>query len=466
MNVMEMAHKVKKKGVKGIWLHLTKKKEKPHAEQKRIKLLLLTNRDSDNVGNQIIEACDIALLSTIMKNMNFKEEQFEIVSRAASIVSKQYIARKDKSLLKSARKAIGGADIVIFGGAPVFNYQYQIFYERTATTLEIAKEAQKPVIFSAIGIEGYDEQSEKCRRLKETLNFDCVKQITTRDGLDFLLKYREREDLVVKRVSDPAVFCAPVFRENTLEKRTKSRKKIGIFILRAYGFVDNKVNFSREDAAHLWTSLICELQDQGYDYELLTSGHFADEAFMDSLIRDYGVKANKCVFNMNMPERLVQKISSYDAVVSCRLHPSIISFSLGVPSLGIAWNPKVRGFYDSIGYADRVVDVNGINAHDIVCRLETAIGQGVEKNPEYLNSIYTSLFCALKNLLRPEEAILPYSYDEVMANIPVYQGTSADELEKKLQRKFRRAYGSYNEKLDKLEKKKRELKELTGDIHG
>lgn len=462
MNLVEMAGKVKKEGVKGIWHHLTRKKEKPQPEkkQKPIKLLLLTNRDSDNVGDQIIEACDIALISTIMKNLDFGEDQFEIVSRAASIVSKKYIAEKNPELLKTARKAIGRADIVIFGGAPVFNYQYQTFYERTATTLELAQEAHKPVIFSAIGVEGYDEDNERCQRLKKTLNFDCVKQITTRDGLDFLLKYREREDLVVKRVSDPAVFCARVFRENAVGKKPQGRKKIGIFILRAYGFLDNKVNFSREDAARLWTDLIRELKDKGYDYELLTSGHFADEAFMDYLIRNYGVKASKCVFNMNMPERLIQKISAYDAVVSCRLHPSIISFSLGVPSLGIAWNPKVRGFYDSIGYAERIVDTDGINAQDIVCRLETVMEQGVEKDAEYLNSIYTSLFLALKGLVRPKEQILPYSYEEVIENIPAYKGTSPDELEAKLKRKFRRAYGSYNDKFDNLEKLKTENKEL------
>ncbi len=32
-----------------------------------INVMLVTNRDSDNVGDQIIEACDVQLISTIMK---------------------------------------------------------------------------------------------------------------------------------------------------------------------------------------------------------------------------------------------------------------------------------------------------------------------------------------------------------------------------------------------------------------
>ena len=67
----------------------------------------------------------------------------------------------------------------------------------------------------------------------------------------------------------------------------EEKKKIGIFILRANGFKDNGVDFSREDAAELWGKTICELEDRGYDYELLTSGHFGDEAFLDLLVKKY-----------------------------------------------------------------------------------------------------------------------------------------------------------------------------------
>jgi len=145
-----------------------------------IKILLLTNRDSDNVGDQVIEACDIALIEAVMKNMEIAEGDYEICSRAASIVPKKYVSTRDERLLQTAERLISESDIVIFGGAPLFNYLYQIFYERTAITIEIAQKYGKPVLFSAIGIEQYDEDNAKCQRLKKTLNFDCVKQITTR----------------------------------------------------------------------------------------------------------------------------------------------------------------------------------------------------------------------------------------------------------------------------------------------
>lgn len=54
---------------------------------------------------------------------------------------------RDPLLLQNAKDAISQADLIVFGGAPVFNYLYQTFYERTALTLEIAQQFNKPVIF-------------------------------------------------------------------------------------------------------------------------------------------------------------------------------------------------------------------------------------------------------------------------------------------------------------------------------
>ncbi|WP_217952368.1 polysaccharide pyruvyl transferase family protein [Adlercreutzia caecimuris] len=429
-------------------------------QERPFNVLLLTNRDSDNVGDQVIEACDIALISTVMGNLGIK--RFKINSRAAGIISQKYLATRDEKLLESALKAISEADVVVFGGAPLFNYRYQVFYERTAITLELARECNTPVIFSSIGVEGYDEDNEKCQRLKKTLNFDCVRQITTRDDFDSLEKFIEDERIAIGKVSDPAVFTWKVFERFV---KPNGKKKVGVFIIRANAFIDNGIKFSRDDAAALWLDLIDKLEQSGYDYELLTSGHFGDEAFLDYLIKAHGVDAKKCVFNMNSPERLIEKISSYDAVVSCRLHPSIISFSLGVPSLGIVWNSKVDYFYDAIGYADRIINTEGINGAALASRLEEIIDEGVAKDESYLMSVYTTLFEALRLVAKPDSPSLrPYSYPELLENLVVFEGTSDREANEKVKRKFRRTYGKYNDLADVNRDQKKKIRELEGQL--
>lgn len=430
------------------------------SNNKKITILLLTNRDSDNAGDQVIEASDIGLLHALMKNLGFEKKAYKINSRSASIVTKKYMATREPELLSTAETAISQADIVIFGGAPVFNYGYQSFYERTAVTLEIAQKYGKPVIFSAIGIEAYDENSKKCQRLKSVLNIGCVKQITTRDGLERLEKYNDNNSFKIGLVSDPAVFSSTVFENfigNKDSSPVKEKKKIGIFVIRANGFIDNNIDFSKEQSAELWLNIIETLKSRGYDYELVTSGHFGDEAYLDYLIREYNVPVNKCVFNINMPETLFRKMSEYDGVISCRLHPSIISFSMNIPAVGLVWNTKVPSFYKGIGYPERAIEKEEFCAEAIVGKLEKAMEEGIEKDQDYLMSVYQSLFFGVKDIVCGKDCdIQPYEYETLLEMIPRFAGTSENEQYLKLTRKFRRAYETCNKRLkDNLKLKER-----------
>ena len=421
----------------------------PAPEQKKpLQILLLTNRDSDNVGDQVIETTDISLVKTAMANLGYAPGEFKVVSRAAAIVPKAYLASKDPALLETAHRVIGKCDLVLFGGAPLFNYAYQDFYERTAVTVEIAAQHGKPVVFSGIGVEGYSRTNPKCQRLKKALLGGNVKQITTRDGFENLKGYTAGSSIAIGKVADPAVFTSQIFRTHTAQVEKKP-KTVGIFVLRANGFKDNGGDFSKEDAAQLWLDLIAELQARGYDYELLTSGHFGDEAFLDYMIREKRVPSSKCVFNMNSPEALVKKVAGYEGVVSTRLHPNIIAYSLKVPTVGVIWNTKVSRFYDSVGYPNRYLHVEGISAAAIVDRLEAAMVEGVEHTPDYMITVYQTLLEGLRASFCPENPAQPYGFEQLCRELVPFEGTSAREQQLKLERKFRRSYSKYNDLWDK-----------------
>ena len=51
-------------------------------------ILLLTNRDSDNIGDQVIENSDIGLLHALMRNLGFSKSEYQISSRSSSIFTK------------------------------------------------------------------------------------------------------------------------------------------------------------------------------------------------------------------------------------------------------------------------------------------------------------------------------------------------------------------------------------------
>lgn len=441
-------------------------------------VLLLTNRDSDNCGDQLMEACDISLMHTVMKNLGYAREDYELRSRAAAFVSRKCVETHDPELIAKAEEVIRDADVVVFGGAPMFNYTYQIFYERTSMIVDLAQKWNIPVIFSAVGVEQFDESDERARRIKNALNQSCVKMITTRDGMKLLERIKERPDLKIGKVSDPAVFADRIMEKYDRRRSSENlrqmpedemppRKKIGVFVLRADGFVNNGYSFSRYQAAQFWVDLARELEMRGYDYEFLTSGHFGDEAVLDALARDYGIPEGKCLFAMNTPEMLAERVSGFDGIISCRLHPSITAYAFGIPAVGIVWNAKVPGFYEGMGYPSRAINTSGMTAKSVMDALEKAMDEGVEKDPAYMTPIYTMLFDAMKESIGEKEGSLErnaYSYDELIAALEPFEGTSEEEKQRKLIRKFRRTYMNYNKVSEKLKEEQRWKQKLRDKV--
>lgn len=412
----------------------------------KFRILLLTNRDSDNVGDQIIEGSVLSIIKGIMSNLGLTPDEYSINSRAAGIVSKKFLKTGDPKLLEDAKKAISNADLIIFGGAPLFNYKYQSFYRRTITTLELANEYNVPVIFSSIGVESYDPDNPKSQALKAALELPCVRQITTRDDLESLRKYTESTDIPVARVADPAVLADIVYRDVATPRTLPAvgrAKTIGLVVTRAGIFADNGIPWNESKQRRFWLDIIAQLTERGYDYRLFTTGHFSDEVFLDALFRKKKIPARNVVFTVNTPDELVQELNECDGVIAFRLHASITSFAYSVPSIGLSWNFKVPYFYDSIGYSERAVPSEQWNAEAVIRALERAMVSGIDRDEEFLTSVYNTLFEGIKSVIAPDSSFEPYSYEQLKTKLPPQPATTAAQYKFRSQIKFRRTYENY-----------------------
>lgn len=429
-----------------------------------INILLITNNDSDNVGDQVIEACDISLIKTAAKNLSIPEDSLTIDSIALGIIPNAYCESNNPKLLGTAEAKIEDSTLILFGGAPVFNYKYKSFYKKTATILELAKKHNKPVIFSAVGInDEFDAENKKCQILKSALHNGSVKQATSRDGFEHLKKYaqpdslnndtkKEQSAFPIQLVSDPAVYTNAVFETSLKNQSPSERQKIGLFVFRPGGFNDNGISFSRVQQCLLWKDICKELDRLGYDYELLTSGHFADEANLQYLIDNKYVNEKKCIKNINTPEELVSKINSYSGVITCRLHPSIIAFSCNVPCVSLVWNSKVTDFYSQIGYPDRAIQINDIlinncvSVSPVIKQLMDALETGIKKDESYIASNYTTLLRGLAACIGIDHSTYqPYHGNDIIDNMTPYTGTTDEMRKEKIERKYTRCYRGYTD---------------------
>ncbi len=463
----------------------------PRTPSNTIRVLLLTNRDSDNVGDQLIEASAISLIQGVMKNLGIPRNGYSINSRAAAIIPKKYMTTGDPADLADARKTISETDVIVFGGAPLFNYSYQSFYRRTIETILLAEEYGVPILFSSIGVEPFNASSPKSLALKEALALPAVRQITTRDDISSLEKYVAGTDTAVAHVSDPAVFADVVFRPAPPQPKTtppakpltrkaalkflvptrvkklvrrlrpapttpaqkaaapspapakQRQKRIGLVVTRAGIFKDNGINFSPADQRKFWLDVIEQLKKRGYDYRLFTTGHFADEALLDLMVRSDKVPVSKTALTVNSPEELHAQLSACDGVIAYRLHASIASFAYGIPSIGLSWNFKVPYFYESVGHGDRALGPERWTADEVVPALEKAMAEGVHKDEAFLRSVYETLFDGFKSIVAPDSEAVAYSYDQLRTELPRYAGTSDAAYKEKVRRKLRRTYDAY-----------------------
>lgn len=409
-------------------------------------ILVLTNRDSDNVGDQLIEATVISLIRAAMGNLGIDDEDVTISSRAAGIISKKYMATKDETLINSARDSIKDADVVIFGGAPLFNYAYQVFYLRTIRTLELAQQYDTPVLFSSTGVEPYSATDPRSQELKQALQLPVVRQITTRDDIESVEKYLENSDIPRALVSDPAVFTKEVFDAVVPDGKPSDnggKRTIGLVVTRAGIFKDNGVDWDESKQRGFWMDVIKKIEARGDTYKLFTTGHFTDEVFLDSLVREKSIPTDRVKFAVNSPEELLKEINACDGIIAFRLHASIAAFSYKVPAVGLSWNFKVPYFYETVGYGHRAIAPENWQADTVISALDEAMEAGVTHNDEFLYSVYGTLFQGIKGVFAPESTVEAYTVDELREKLPRYKATSYGQYKGKMQRKLRRTYETY-----------------------
>jgi polysaccharide pyruvyl transferase WcaK-like protein len=92
----------------------------------------------------------------------------------------------------------------------------------------------------------------------------------------------------------------------------------------------------------------------------------------------------------NSLQQLCQIISGCNLIICTRLHCSIISNSLGIPTLGISWSKKVTGFYEMINLKEFCFDYKTVNAEILFRALQAIESQGFTQNVdlgEYLPSL-------------------------------------------------------------------------------
>ena len=227
--------------------------------------------------------------------------------------------------------------------------------------MHVAQRYGVPVFMSGIGAEPI-ENNEKGLGLKEAVNLPCVKVISCRDDTACLKQdYLPESNAEVYEVFDSALWCKNTYRAALKHSPyQKNKRVIGLGVIRPAIFPEyGNAQITRQMQIDFWTDAIAEIEAQGYEWKLFTNGATGDEQFATELIELLG-RGEKLPAPRNANE-LVRYIDSFGAVLAGRMHSNIIAYALGVPSVGLIWNKKLRIWGEKIGYPERFIEPDALD---------------------------------------------------------------------------------------------------------
>lgn len=279
-------------------------------------------------------------------------------------------------------------DSVIIIGAGTLKYHARMdfggYYE---SIIETCHKLRIPVIVSCAGVEShYDRFDPRCIRFSKCLNDSIVKYITTRDKLCHLRPYIKTNHLKIDKCADVGVFASQAY--NII--KDKHSKVVGIGIITYKRFVEFGRGITKEQYENVICGVITLLESANKDWVFFNNGDNEDASYQYYLCQKFGYPKTKMMRTPETPRDLVDNISHLSGVITSRLHSCIVSYSLGIPFVAIAWNDKLYRFAENIKRPEAILGKEQMDAKTIVSRLENFISKkyNQEELKTFMNTTY------------------------------------------------------------------------------
>ena len=248
-------------------------------------------------------------------------------------------------------------DLVIFAGGQMF---LDYFIPSIHYIVNLLDKKRVPIIFNACGVGKITKQNAD--KLKETLLKPSVISVTSRDDVDYLNHLLNKDDFV-KSIFDPAIVASKMYQ---IEKQPSELIGLGVMWVE---------HFSVEQLLKFWQAIIGELDSRNIAWKLFTNGGEKDYQLCSLLLKKlslYDKKNDYLLDRATEPEKFVEQVSLFNRIISFRLHSLITSYSLGIPSVAVEWDTKVRQFYDKIHLPQSVftIEANATVVVDTILEID------------------------------------------------------------------------------------------------
>lgn len=233
-------------------------------------------------------------------------------------------------------------DLAIFAGGALFMDYFSglIFY----LVKKLSKQKCQ-IVFHACGMGGLS--SESIGLLKDTFSNHLVKVISLRDSFP---RFKSLFDVNCRIIEtyDTALACSKYYN--------RSNKIIAEF---GIGLINLKEYYEEQK------ELIYRFYCSDYSWKIFTNGGPWDYKFASSILKDIGIKDSEFSrYLINRPlnaQELVYDVTSFNQIVSYRMHSQIVAFSFFIPCYGFEWDNKVKCLFEKMNFERFCFKPNEVN---------------------------------------------------------------------------------------------------------
>ncbi len=292
------------------------------------------------------------------------------------------VRRARNRLLSQWKTEINGTPVsaIVVGGGHLLTGTTEYFPARLNAVAELARALGVGIHVHSVGV-SHPETWEAAagEELRRFLHAAPIASISVRDeqSADHLnTAGLARTDIRI--APDPGLLAARTFGAKKRSPRERPRIGLGIMSRATVSSIRSEPSGITDQ---FWIDAARQLTASGADISLFTTGELGDiraARRISELLSNSGIAHNASAIAPEDDADLVDHLAGLDAILAQRLHASIISYALGVPSVGLGWDPKVRAFYRLTNRIDYFLDDREAHPEDAATRVLEAARDGLD----------------------------------------------------------------------------------------
>ena len=338
------------------------------------------------IPNAVVRSIDLAGRTTWLppQNSRFRAAALSTLRRlprwASNYVVKLALGQKlRRSLQPLWSKQLAEASFVIFGGGQLFQDPDLNFPLKLAAANEACRSQNLKKAIYSVGVSRCHSPRGR-NLLRGLLDDPDTIHIGVRDenSINNLSALSNRTGVLTP---DPGLLASRFWPSESVKAR--ANLTIGLGITHPSVLMHHAERSSQfSDYVSLYQQTIQSLLSSGFDVVCFSNGAGEDERLLREILLE-SQPPKKWDGRVQLapraahPRELARLISQFDAVIAHRLHTNILAYSYRVPHIGLAWDPKLQAFFDSVDRDKFHITLDDPNSRSIASRVIEALEAGI-----------------------------------------------------------------------------------------